>query len=96
MKSLSPHKQELPSRLRRSLGPRPLEWEPPDLSRLIHNINSKCAGLKGGAELLSNSPPEEVREILELMVQQATALAEGIAAYRDQRCAKKISKSRER
>ncbi|MBI4668721.1 MAG: hypothetical protein HY747_05985 [Elusimicrobia bacterium] len=51
------------------------------LSRLIHNINSKCASLKGGAELLPNSPPEEVREILELMTQNVKSLAKAIAEY---------------
>ncbi|MBI4668194.1 MAG: HAMP domain-containing histidine kinase [Elusimicrobia bacterium] len=67
MKSLSPHNQELP----------------PGLSRLIHNVNSKCASLKGGAELLADSPPEEAREILELMAQQAETLLEAITEYKN-------------
>ncbi|MBI4668763.1 MAG: hypothetical protein HY747_06195 [Elusimicrobia bacterium] len=48
------------------------------------DVKSKCASLKGAAELLPNSPPEEVREILELMAQHVKSLAKAIAEYKDQ------------
>lgn len=49
------------------------------LRKLLHDVNSKCAGLKGGAALLKDAPPAERAELLRLMAEQAKALAETLA-----------------
>lgn len=51
------------------------------LDKLIHDVNSKCSSLKDAAKLLPGSPAAERRELLALMVQQARALAEALAAF---------------
>lgn len=48
--------------------------ETPDLRRLYHDIDSKCAGLKGASKLLRGCPPQERKEILTLMKESAAAL----------------------
>ncbi len=52
-----------------------------NLDKLIHDINSKCSSLKDAAKLLPDSSATERRELLSLMVQQARALADGLAAF---------------
>lgn len=45
------------------------------LRKLVHDVNSKCASLKGGAALLKDSAPAERKELLRLMAEQARSLA---------------------
>lgn len=51
------------------------------LDKLIHDVNSKCSSLKDAAKLLADSPAAERKELLALMVAQARALADGLAAF---------------
>ena len=51
-----------------------------ELDSLIHDVNSKCASLKSAAALLRGASPEEKRELLRLMAQQAEALAKRLKA----------------
>lgn len=51
------------------------------LDKLIHDVNSKCSSLKDAAKLLPASSPAERRELLALMVKQARALADDLAAH---------------
>lgn len=51
------------------------------LDKLIHDINSKCSSLKDAAKLLPDSPAAERKELLALMVDQARALADELAAF---------------
>ena len=51
------------------------------LETLIHDVNSKCSSLKGAAALLRTASPEEGREMLGLMGQQAESLAKVIADF---------------
>lgn len=46
------------------------------LRKLVHDVNSKCASLKGGAALLKDSAPAERKELLRLMAEQARSLAD--------------------
>ncbi len=52
------------------------------LETLIHGIHSKCAGLKGAATLLKQAKPQEARELLTLMLEQAEALTREIGEFR--------------
>ena len=52
------------------------------LDVLIHDVNSKCASLKSAVGLLRSSTPDEARELLSLMTQQAQSLAQQLAAFR--------------
>jgi hypothetical protein len=51
------------------------------LDKLIHDVNSKCSSLKDAAKLLPGSSAAEREELLALMVQQARALSEALAAF---------------
>jgi acyl-CoA reductase-like NAD-dependent aldehyde dehydrogenase len=51
------------------------------LDKLIHDVNSKCSSLKDAAKLLPDSPAAERKELLALMVDQARALADELAAF---------------
>lgn len=51
------------------------------LETLIHHVNSKCAGLKGAATLLKHAKPQEARELLTLMLEQAEALTREIGEF---------------
>ena len=44
------------------------------LKKLVHDVNSKCASLKGAAALLKDAPPAERKELLRLMAEQAGSL----------------------
>jgi len=50
------------------------------LEKLIHDVNSKCSSLKDAAKLLPDASPAEYKELLALMVKQARALADQLAA----------------
>lgn len=52
-----------------------------NLDDLIHDVNSKCSGLKDAAKLLPASAAPEYRELLALMVRQSRALADTLAAF---------------
>jgi hypothetical protein len=52
-----------------------------NLDKLIHDVNSKCSSLKDAAKLLADASAAERKELLGLMVQQARALAEDLAAF---------------
>lgn len=49
------------------------------LKKLVHDVNSKCSSLKGAAALLKDAPPEERKELLRLMAEQAKGLAAALA-----------------
>ncbi|TPW20621.1 MAG: hypothetical protein FD126_1501 [Elusimicrobia bacterium] len=49
------------------------------LKKLVHDVNSKCASLKGAAALLKDAPLEERKELLRLMAEQAKGLAAALA-----------------
>lgn len=49
------------------------------LRKLVHDVNSKCASLKGAAALLKDAAPAERAELLKLMAEQAAALAQILA-----------------
>ena len=51
------------------------------IEELIHDINSKCSSLKDAAKLLPSASPAEYKELLALMVAQARALADELAAF---------------
>lgn len=51
------------------------------LEDLIHDVNSKCSSLKEAAALLRKASPEEFSELLALMAQETTSLAQSIADY---------------
>lgn len=51
------------------------------LDSLIHDMNSKCSSLKTAVTLLRTASPEEIKELLTLMKQQASSIAEDIGAY---------------
>ncbi len=51
------------------------------LDTLIHDVNSKCSSLKDAAKLLPDSTAAEFKELLALMVRQARALADELAAF---------------
>jgi len=53
------------------------------LQKLIHDINSKCASLKSAAGLLKEASPEERKEFLRLMKEQAESLTEAIATCKE-------------
>ncbi len=44
------------------------------LSKLIHDVNSKCASLKSAAKMLRDAGEEERGEFLTLMKEQAASL----------------------
>ncbi len=52
-----------------------------ELQSLIHDMNSKCGSLKSAITLLRTASPEERRELLGLMKQQARGIAQDIAAF---------------
>jgi hypothetical protein len=52
-----------------------------NLDKLIHDINSKCSSLKDAAKLLADASAAEKKELLALMVKQARALADELAAF---------------
>ena len=52
-----------------------------NLEKLIHDINSKCSSLKDAAKLLADASAAEKKELLALMVKQARALADELAAF---------------
>jgi hypothetical protein len=52
-----------------------------NLEKLIHDINSKCSSLKDAAKLLPDASTAERKELLALMVPQARALADVLAAF---------------
>ncbi len=48
--------------------------EDPNLRKIYHDLDSKCASLKSAVKVLRECPPEEKREMLSLMTEGATAL----------------------
>jgi len=52
-----------------------------NLEKLIHDVNSKCSSLKDAAKLLPAASKREHEELVGLMVRQARALADELAAY---------------
>jgi len=48
------------------------------LSKLIHDVNSKCASLKSAAALLRGADEKERAEFLKLMKEQARSLLEAL------------------
>ena len=52
------------------------------LDSLIHDINSKCASLKGAAVLLRRGNPKEAKQLLPLMIKQARALARQLEKFK--------------
>jgi hypothetical protein len=52
-----------------------------NLEKLIHDVNSKCSSLKDAAKLLPDASAPEHKELLALMVRQARALADELAAF---------------
>ncbi len=52
------------------------------IDSLIHDVNSKCSGLKGAAAILRNISSREASELLELMAVQSESLAQDIAGFR--------------
>jgi nitrogen-specific signal transduction histidine kinase len=46
----------------------------PELSRLLHDVQSKTASLKSAAQLLKDCPPNQAREMLDLMTKEAREL----------------------
>lgn len=51
------------------------------LETLIHDVNSKCASLRSAVALLRAASPEEFKELLSLMTQQARGLADQLTAF---------------
>ena len=51
------------------------------LEKMIHDVNSKCSSLKDAAKLLPAVSAEERKELLGMMVRQARALADDLAAF---------------
>lgn len=51
------------------------------LEKLIHDVNSTCSSLKDAAKLLPGAVEPEYGELLALMVSQARALADELAAF---------------
>lgn len=43
----------------------------PELRRLLHDVQSKCASLKSASQLLKDCPDGEALEMLDLMTQEA-------------------------
>jgi hypothetical protein len=43
----------------------------PELRRLLHDVQSKCASLKSAARILKDCPDGQVREMVSLMTQEA-------------------------
>lgn len=54
----------------------------PGIDSLIHDVNSKCSGLKGAAAILRTAPSREASELLDLMAVQAESLSRNIAGFR--------------
>lgn len=52
------------------------------LKKLVHDVNGKCASLKGAAALLKDAPPAERAELLRLMAEQAKSLADALSRTR--------------
>ncbi len=52
------------------------------LSTLIHDVNSKCASLRGAAALLRKASKAEADELVSLMAQEARSLAAAIESYK--------------
>lgn len=50
------------------------------LKKLVHDVNGKCASLKGAAALLKDAAPAERQELLRLMAEQARSLADAISS----------------
>ena len=44
------------------------------LDQIIHDVNSKCASLRSAAGLLKDASPEEQRELIKLMADEAQSL----------------------
>lgn len=44
------------------------------LEKLIHDVRSKCASLRDAAGLLRDAAPDERKELLRLMLDQARAV----------------------
>lgn len=52
-----------------------------NLDELVHDVNSKCASLRDAAKLLPGASPADHKELLALMIAQARALADELAAF---------------
>lgn len=48
--------------------------EDQDLRKLYHDLDSKCASLKGAVKLLRECQPEEKKEMIDLMTDCANSL----------------------
>ena len=42
----------------------------PDLRRLLHDVQSKCASLKSASQMLNDCPDGQALEMLDLMTQE--------------------------
>ncbi len=51
-----------------------------DVSKLLHDLKSKCASLKGAAELYKDCTPAEKKEMLALMTAAAGEIARTVEA----------------
>jgi hypothetical protein len=52
----------------------------PDLSKLLHNLKSKCSSLKSAAELYKDCSAAEKKEMLALMSAAAEEISRTVAA----------------
>lgn len=50
----------------------------PNLNRLLHDVQSKCAALKSASQLLKDCPPDKAREMLSLMTKEAREILRGL------------------
>ena len=51
------------------------------VEELIHDVNSKCSGLKEAVALLRKASPGERKELLTLMAEEAKELAKNIVDF---------------
>jgi len=51
-----------------------------DLSKLLHDLKSKCASLKGAAELFKDCSAAEKKEMLALMSAAAEEISKTVSA----------------
>ena len=55
---------------------------PTPLEKFIHDVDSKCIGIKRVAALLPGSPPDGRDELLQLMRQEAHALVAVLESFK--------------
>ncbi|MFA5139845.1 MAG: hypothetical protein WC728_11495 [Elusimicrobiota bacterium] len=54
---------------------------PPELRRLLHDLQSKSASLKSAAQLLRECPPARQREMIPLMIQETQEILRCLSDY---------------